>query len=141
MGLKSVQNGLVPTRFMCMLAHMVMLISLLIRRNEYVGSCDTVLYQNVNLLNNQFIIGLSISIGILAIELVTFITGITLFNTFQSLISTFLHSSAAISLSIMVFFKWCSVDFWYIFGFCSCIPFIFEIIFLIGIWLFKRTIN
>lgn len=32
MGLKSIKNGLVPSRFMCMMAHMVILISVLINR-------------------------------------------------------------------------------------------------------------
>ncbi|RNA01552.1 transmembrane protein -like [Brachionus plicatilis] len=83
MGLKSVRNGLVPSRFMCMMAHMVILISVLINREENVNSCDPVLYQDQSLLNTQFIVGLSISIGLLLFELVTFTLGITLFNSFQ----------------------------------------------------------
>jgi hypothetical protein len=56
-------------------------------------------------------------------------------------LATIFHSTATITLSCMVIYKWCSIELWIIFAICSCIPLFTEILFLFSICCFKRTVN
>ena len=114
----------------------------------------------------RFIIALSLSLVFLVIELISFMIGISLFNSLQCalcksllpmhlhkiwfklgenflhiFLATLFHSSAAIALSCMVLYQWCSYDYWPVFAINSCLPVIFEFFVIIGVWIFKRPIS
>ena len=107
------------------------------------------LFSSLSFFHQRFIIGLAISVALLVVELAIFLVGPSLFRNQVTFISkllekksremtsfiflaTILHSAGAISLSFMIFTRWCSVFYWPVFAVCSCIPFFIEIINAIG---------
>jgi len=88
--------------------------------------------------DTELIVGLSVTLGLFIIEFAGFFGGISMFMPTQSLLSISAHLSAAVTLSYFVFETWSCDMFWYVFGFCSCMPAIFEIFLMIGVLAFKK---
>ncbi|KAJ8320062.1 hypothetical protein KUTeg_001649, partial [Tegillarca granosa] len=113
-------NGLVPARFLTIIAHMIIVIVLFWSRDENI---------------KQLIIGLSVALGLFAIELIGFFGGITMFMSFQT---TAAHAAASIALVFFLFDYWPCDYYWYIFGFCSAFPGFTEILTMIGVGCFNQ---
>lgn len=131
----AVLNGLVPARFLTIVAHLILIIVLFWSRDDNVRACLPKYYTNAQYeqKDTQLIIGLSVSLGLFLLELIGFIGGLSMFLPTQGFISTAAHASAAITMVFFLFDQWCSDTFWYIFGFCSALPGVTEIIVLIGV--------
>ncbi|CAF2556542.1 unnamed protein product [Rotaria sp. Silwood2] len=124
-------NGIFA-RFTAMSAHLSILIMIFKERSQYVDFCGIPNDGQRKLTDDRFIIALSFSIVLLIIELIIFSLGPSLLRNKVTFATTLLHSTGAISLSLMVFTRWCSVSFWPVFAICSIIPFFIEIINAIG---------
>ncbi|KAK2144773.1 hypothetical protein LSH36_732g01050 [Paralvinella palmiformis] len=131
----AVLNGLVPARFLTIVAHLVLIIVLFWSRGDNVQACLPKYYTNTEYerKDTQLIIGLSVSLGLFLLELIGFIGGLSMFLPTQGFISTFSHASAAVSLAYFIQDSWECDTFWYIFSFCSCLPAIVEIIIFMGV--------
>ncbi|ELU12637.1 hypothetical protein CAPTEDRAFT_148161 [Capitella teleta] len=135
-------SGLVPARFLCMIAHLVLTIVILLSRDSNVKACLPLNYSpnEYDSKDTELIVGLSVALGLLVFELVGFMGGISMFMSSQAMISTTLHASAAVSLAYFIFDAWPCGHYWYIFGFCSAFPAVTEIFVMIGSFAFNKGI-
>ncbi|XP_025083756.1 transmembrane protein 107-like isoform X2 [Pomacea canaliculata] len=133
-------TGLVPARFLTIVAHLIIVIVIFWSRDENVRMClpETYTQDDYNQKDVQMIIGLSVTLGLFVLELIGFMGGLTMFFPFQSLLSTFAHTGAAVALSYFLFDAWPCDWYWYIFGFCSAFPAVTEIITILGILCFRK---
>ncbi|XP_067946475.1 transmembrane protein 107-like [Watersipora subatra] len=125
-------NSLIPTRFMLLIAHLVVTIVLFTSIDVNILACLPEGNNDIASKRVGFIAGLSVTIGLIAIELIGFISGMTMFMPTQDLISICAHCSAAISLSFFIFESWPCDWFWWIFVFCSVFPAVTEVLAIIG---------
>nr|XP_025037066.1 transmembrane protein 107 isoform X3 [Pelodiscus sinensis] len=87
---------------------------------------------------HRLVVALSVTLGLFAVELAGFLSGISMFNNTQSLLSTGAHASAAVALLFFLFEQWESSLYWWIFAFCSALPAAFEILLFVSVFGFKR---
>nr|XP_033781284.1 transmembrane protein 107 isoform X4 [Geotrypetes seraphini]XP_033781285.1 transmembrane protein 107 isoform X4 [Geotrypetes seraphini]XP_033781286.1 transmembrane protein 107 isoform X4 [Geotrypetes seraphini] len=124
-----VVNSLVPSRFLTLIAHLVIVITIFWSRVLPVHP------------SKIMIVALSVTLGLFAVELVGFLSGVSMFNNAQSLLypaALCAHCSASICLSFFVFQKWECFTYWYILGFCSALPACIEIILFIAVFGLKK---
>lgn len=135
-------SNLIPARFLTIISHFVMVTTILWARDENVKACLPWTYteEEYNRKDNQLIIGLSLAIVFVGIELIGFLSGISMFFPSQSLLSLIAHSSATIALAYFITDTWDCDLYWWIFGFCSALPVCSEIILLFGVLVLKKTI-
>ncbi|XP_072254982.1 transmembrane protein 107 [Pyxicephalus adspersus] len=126
----TVINGLIPARFLTLLAHMVIVITIFWSRGNNVLACLPVSYtqDQYNAADTEAAFG--------------FQSAYCLLPRFAfldiSLSALVAHCSASVSLSLFVSEKWECTDYWYIFGFCSAFPAFTEILIVIIVLGFKR---
>ncbi|XP_041378286.1 transmembrane protein 107-like [Gigantopelta aegis] len=132
-------SGLVPARFLTIVAHLIIVIVLFWSRDENIKMCLPETYTNDEYLakDKQLLIGLGVSLGLFVIEFLGFLAGISMFMPFQSLLSTCVHSGAAVALSYFLFDAWPCDWYWYVFGFCSAFPALTEIVTLFMVLRFR----
>ncbi|XP_077022023.1 transmembrane protein 107 isoform X4 [Tamandua tetradactyla] len=81
-------SGLVPSRFLTLMAHMVVVITLFWSRDSNIQACLPLKftpeeYENQDI---QLVAALSVTLGLFAVELAGFFSGVSMFNNTQSLI-------------------------------------------------------
>nr|XP_033781283.1 transmembrane protein 107 isoform X3 [Geotrypetes seraphini] len=135
-----VVNSLVPSRFLTLIAHLVIVITIFWSRENNVLACLPLTYtkEQYSSRDTEMIVALSVTLGLFAVELVGFLSGVSMFNNAQSLLSLCAHCSASICLSFFVFQKWECFTYWYILGFCSALPACIEIILFIAVFGLKK---
>uniref|UniRef100_A0A673ULF0 Transmembrane protein 107 n=1 Tax=Suricata suricatta TaxID=37032 RepID=A0A673ULF0_SURSU len=113
-------SGLVPSRFLTLLAHMVVVITLFWSRDSNIQACLPLTFtpEEYEKEDIQLLVALSVTLGLFAVELAGFFSGVSMFNSTQSLISIGAHSSASVALSFFIFERWECTTYWYIFIFC-----------------------
>ena len=84
-------------------------------------------------LSYRLTVALSVMIGLCSIEILSFISGLSLYSNLQSFLSIAFHLAAAISMLYFLFSRACSDQIWSIFATCSCLPFVTEIVTIIRI--------
>ncbi|KAM8974352.1 transmembrane protein 107 isoform 1-T1 [Pelodytes ibericus] len=133
-------NSLVPARFLTLTAHLVIVITIFWSRENNVLACLPVDYtqQEYSSRDTELIVALSVTLGMFLIEFAGFLSGVSMFNNTQSLLSAGAHASAAVALLFFLFEGWhCSV-YWWIMALCSVLPAFSEIIIFIAVLGFKR---
>ncbi|KAG8441505.1 hypothetical protein GDO86_007029 [Hymenochirus boettgeri] len=133
-------SSLVPSRFLTLTAHLVIVITIFWSRESNVLACLPLDYtsQQFTSRDTELIVALSVTLGMFAIEYAGFLSGISMFNNSQSLLSLTAHCSASVSLSLFVSEQWECTSYWYIFGFCSALPAFTEIVIFIAVIGWKR---
>ncbi|XP_062871685.1 transmembrane protein 107 like [Trichomycterus rosablanca] len=128
-------SNLVPARFLTLIAHLVIVIVILWSRENNVRACLPLFFtvDDYNTEDLRLVVGLSVTLGLSALELAGFFSGVSMFNNNQGLLSTACHASGAISLLFFLFEQWTCTLYWWIFSFCSVIPAIYEIILFIAV--------
>uniref|UniRef100_A0A8C0K1R2 Transmembrane protein 107 n=1 Tax=Canis lupus dingo TaxID=286419 RepID=A0A8C0K1R2_CANLU len=113
-------SGLVPSRFLTLLAHLVVVITLFWSRDSNVQACLPLTFtpEEYEQQDIQLVAALSVTLGLFAVELAGFFSGVSMFNSTQSLISIAAHCSASVALSFFIFERWECTTYWYIFVFC-----------------------
>ncbi|KAJ1527943.1 hypothetical protein ONE63_007876 [Megalurothrips usitatus] len=126
---KSFNNRLVPTRFLTLIAHFTIAVVALWAKDENVRASLPVDYTptDFSAKSNEMTVGLSLAIAFIALELIGFLSGVSFFMSFLSLISIAAHSSAAVLLAHFLFDVWNCEVYWWIFAFCSALPAILEV--------------
>ncbi|XP_052820733.1 transmembrane protein 107-like isoform X2 [Mya arenaria] len=127
-------TGLVPARFLTIISHLVLVIVIFWSRKPNIESCLPRSYTQAEYDEKdlQMIIALSVSLGLFAIELIGFLGGLTMFSSFQALLSTSAHAGAFVALSFYLFEIWPCSWYWYIFGLCSAFPGVTEVFAIIS---------
>lgn len=133
-------SGLMPARFLCLVAHLVITIMILWSREDNVRACLSREYtmNEFEAKDTELIIGLAISLGLFLIEFIGFFAGLSMFSYTQNAFSAILHAGAGIALVFFIFDLQCADDFWYIFAVCSVLPAILEVSTIVGVTCLKR---
>ncbi|XP_043820308.1 transmembrane protein 107 [Dromiciops gliroides] len=133
-------SGLVPSRFLTLLAHLVIVITIFWTRDINIQANLPLNFdpEDFEKEESKLVIALSITLCLFLIELIGFFSGVTMFNSTQSLFSIAVHCSATVSLAFFVFEGWEASTYWYIFTFCSVLPATTEIIMLITVFVLKK---
>ncbi|XP_043933216.1 transmembrane protein 107 isoform X2 [Protopterus annectens] len=123
-------SSLIPSRFLTLTAHLVIVITIFWSRENNVLACLPSSYsvEQYNSRDTEMIVALSVTLGMFVIELCGFFSGVSMFNNAQSLISISAHCSASVCLSFFVLHKWECWTYWYILSFCSALPAVIEVI-------------
>ncbi|KAM6453154.1 transmembrane protein 107 isoform 3-T13 [Liasis olivaceus] len=113
-------NGLVPSRFLTLTAHLVIVITIFWSRENNVRAslplqCTQAEYDSRD---TEMVVALSVTLGLFAVELAGFLSGVSMFNNAQSLLSTAAHASAGVTLLFFLFEQWDGSLYWWIFAFC-----------------------
>ncbi|XP_062969169.1 transmembrane protein 107 isoform X3 [Cynocephalus volans] len=107
-------SGLVPSRFLTLLAHLVVVITLFWSRDSNIQACLPLKFtpeeyekQDIHPFSLcRLVAALSVTLGLFAVELAGFLSGVSMFNSTQSLISIGAHCSASVALSFFIFERW-----------------------------------
>ncbi|XP_042594647.1 transmembrane protein 107 isoform X1 [Cyprinus carpio] len=131
----SALKSLVPARFLTLAAHLVIVITIFWSRDNNIQSCLPLEFteEQFRTEDTQLLVALSVTLGLFVIELAGFLSGVSMFNSNQALLSLISHSSACVSLSCFVFQQWPCWTYWIIFSFCSVIPALFEFFLLVSL--------
>ncbi|XP_069857466.1 transmembrane protein 107 isoform X3 [Dipodomys merriami] len=81
-------SGLVPSRFLTLLAHLVVVITLFWSRDSNIQACLPLRFtpEEYQKQDTQLVIALAVTLGLFAVELTGFLSGVSMFNSTQSLI-------------------------------------------------------
>lgn len=128
-------SGIVPARFLTIVAHVIILIILFWAKDDNIKQCLPTTYtqSEYDSKDTEMIIGLSVGLGLMLIELIGFIGGISMFMPFQSMLSVSAHCGACVSLAYFILWEMPCHRYWYIFGFSTAFPALTEIITFIQI--------
>jgi hypothetical protein len=77
-------------------------------------------------------------IGFCGIEILSILTGPSFYSYWQSLISAGFHSAGTIVLLYFLMERYCSDMIWPIFGACSIIPLLTEVITIFSVCFFRK---
>ncbi|NP_001090108.1 transmembrane protein 107 [Xenopus laevis] len=133
-------SSLVPSRFLTLTAHLVIVITIFWSRENNVLACLPINFtpQQFSSRDTELIIALSVTLGLFAVEYAGFLSGVSMFNKTQSLLSVGAHASATVSLLFFLFEGWDCSLYWWIMSFCSALPAVTEIIIFIAVFGWKR---
>ena len=154
-------TGLIPARFLTMIAHLVISITLFWTTDESVSACLPIDYtpEMFDDKKTQLTVALSLTVIFLAGELIGFMFGISMFIHLQGLLCNFLtvnicqfyhylvfrlatccHTSGAVATAFFMFESWPCYLYWYIWGFCSLLPFLTEIGVVLFVFVIRKTL-
>ncbi|CAK6982692.1 transmembrane protein 107 like isoform X3 [Scomber scombrus] len=68
---------------------------------------------------HRLVVALAVTLGLFAIELAGFFSGVSMFNSSQGLLSTGVHASASVALLFFLFEQWECDIYWWILAICS----------------------
>jgi len=107
-------KGLIPARFLVMIAHLVIIITMFWSLTPNVQACLPVPYtaEEFNNAETFLIVLLSITLGLFCVELGGFMSGVSMFNVSQSLLSVAAHAGACVALSFFLFDEYACSDYW-----------------------------
>ncbi|XP_060111608.1 transmembrane protein 107 isoform X1 [Heteronotia binoei] len=133
-------NGLVPSRFLTLTAHLVIVITLFwSRENNVRASLPLQFTQEAYVKQDtEMVVALSVTLGLFAVELAGFLSGVSMFNHLQGLLSTGAHAVAALTLVFFLFEQWDGSQYWWIFAFCSALPAAVEVLLFISVFGLKK---
>ncbi|KAK3928452.1 Transmembrane protein 107 [Frankliniella fusca] len=122
-------NRLVPTRFLTLIAHFTIAVIALWAKDENVKASLPAEHTAGDFNNKSYemTVGLSLAIAFIGLELIGFLSGVSFFMPFISLISIAAHSSASVLLAHFLFDVWNCDVYWWIFSLCSALPAVLEI--------------
>ncbi|KAJ9583497.1 hypothetical protein L9F63_022160 [Diploptera punctata] len=134
-------EGLIPARFLTLTAHLTIVIVVLWAREENVKACLPFEYSasDYSRKDTEMQAGLGVAIVLIGFELLTFLTGVTMFMPSTALISIAAHSSASVLLAYFLFDEWDCNLYWWVFGWCSMLPALVDATVAIGVIGLKKT--
>ncbi|XP_066497688.1 transmembrane protein 107 [Hoplias malabaricus] len=136
----SVINSLVPARFLTLTAHLVIVITIFWSRDNNIRACLPLDFTDEQYRNEEtrLVIALSVTLGLFAVELIGFFSGVTMFKSNQGLLSVAAHCTASVCLSFFVFQQWECWTYWIIFAFCSVVPALGELVQIVAVLGLKK---
>ncbi|PWA23936.1 hypothetical protein CCH79_00010980 [Gambusia affinis] len=152
----SAVSSLVPARFLTLIAHLVIVITIFWSREYNVKACLPLDFtqEQYDTEDKKLVVGLAVTLGLFAIELTGFFSGqqesmpVAQWLYFSFYLSSGIvtstggslpfaalaaHCCASVSLSFFVFEKWECWTYWVIFACCSVVPAFVEILLFIAV--------
>ncbi|KAK3858977.1 hypothetical protein Pcinc_034867 [Petrolisthes cinctipes] len=135
-------TGLIPARFLTLTSHLVLLITILISREENVLACLPADYtqQQYKTRDAEFLGGLVAGIALTALEFIGFLTGVSMFTGLPALLSLTCHSGASVALAYMVVDVWDCHLYWWVFGLASVLPAVVEVLVFVNVLMLKKNV-
>ncbi|XP_045125634.1 transmembrane protein 107-like [Portunus trituberculatus] len=135
-------TGLIPARFLTLTSHLVLLVTILMAREENVLACLPVEYSSseYSLRDGEFLGGLVAGIALTALELIGFITGVSMFASLPSIVSIACHSGASVSLAYLVLDSWDCQLYWWVFALTSVLPALVEVGVMVNVLMLKKNV-
>ncbi|XP_074081664.1 transmembrane protein 107 isoform X3 [Macrotis lagotis] len=126
-------SGLVPSRFLTLLAHLVIVVIIFWTREDNVLASLPRYYsrEDYDSEDLKLVTALSVTLGLFLVELAGFFSGVSMFNSTQSLFSIAAHCCAAVTLAFFVF------EAWECFTYCV-LPACTEVIMFIDVFVLKK---
>ncbi|KAK9513831.1 hypothetical protein VZT92_027334 [Zoarces viviparus] len=136
----SAVSSLVPARFLTIIAHLVIVITIFWSRGNNVKACLPLDFtqEQYDDEDRKLVVALAVTLGLFAIELAGFFSGVSMFNFSQGLLSTGVHASASVALLFFLFEQWECDIYWRILAFCSVLPAFVEILLFIAVFGLKK---
>ncbi|CAG6015382.1 transmembrane protein 107 like isoform 2-T2 [Menidia menidia] len=136
----SAVSSLVPARFLTITAHLVIVITIFWSRENNVKASLPLDFtqEEYETEDRKLVVALAVTLGLFAIELAGFFSGVSMFNCSQGILSLTVHCSASVSLSFFVFEKWECWTYWVIFSTCSVLPAFVEVLLFIAVFGLKK---
>ncbi|XP_012562629.1 transmembrane protein 107 [Hydra vulgaris] len=133
-------GSFIPVRFLALISHFVILVTVFWSLDITLKTCLLTGYTDQEYADQErkLTIGFSISIALFIFEMLSFLSGVSMFHSSVAMISIITHVSASISLSMFVLEYWTCDRFWYIFGFCSAFPASLELVTLMLFMICKK---
>ncbi|CAG9831258.1 unnamed protein product [Diabrotica balteata] len=136
-------SGLIPARFLILVAHFIICVTLLWNKEESVSAClmgqmHLELEKIHGSYLTQWVTGLSLMITFLCIEMLAFVLGLTMFDSNSALLSVTGHATSSIFLTGLILNGWQCDWFWMIFSFGSVLPFAYDTIISMGILIGRK---
>ena len=72
-------------------------------------------------------------IGLAGLEIASLVLGVSIYSNMQNFVAAAFHMGASVALLCFMFAHACVDNVWIIFGVCSCVPFLAEIVALFRI--------
>nr|XP_046256643.1 transmembrane protein 107-like isoform X3 [Scatophagus argus] len=133
----SAVSSLVPARFLTIIAHLVIVITIFWSRENNVKACLPLEFTQEQYDNEdrKLVVALAVTLGLFAIELAGFFSGVSMFNCSQA---TGVHASASVALLFFLFEQWECDIYWWILAICSVLPAFVEILLFIAVFGLKK---
>ena len=130
------------SRFLTLISHFVLTLTVLMGREENVLACLPLDHTELDLTrkDTELAAGLGVTIALLGIEMIGFMSGLTMFSPLQSLLSIGTHATATIALAYLLLDIWDCDLFWWIFSVCSCFPAVVELTIIVGVLGLKKHV-
>ena len=135
-------SGLVPTRFLTLIGHLVLVITILLSREDNVRACLPFEHSEREFDRKEVELsaGLGVAIGLLVLELLGLLSGLSMFAPTVTLLSIAAHATACVALAYFALDVWDCNLYWWIFGFCSALPAFAEMLLMISVLGMKRNL-
>ena len=126
---------------MTMISHLILCVTVLLSRDANVLACLPFDHkpEEYSRKNIELAAGLSVAIGLLGIEFIGFLSGLTMFSSSVALLSIITHATASVAMGYFALDVWDCNLYWWIFTFCSVLPALVEIFVMIGVLGLKRS--
>ncbi|KAG7474189.1 hypothetical protein JOB18_003484 [Solea senegalensis] len=136
----SAVSSIVPARFLTIIAHLVIVITIFWSRDNNVKACLPLDFtqEQYDTEDRKLVVALGVTLGLFAIELAGFFSGVSMFNCSQSLLSIGVHASASVALIFFLFEQWECDIYWWILAICSVLPAFVEILLFIAVFGLKK---
>ncbi|XP_059574987.1 transmembrane protein 107 isoform X3 [Alligator mississippiensis] len=132
--------ALVPWRFLALVAHLVIVIGAFWAREDNVRASLPLDHtpEEYGRRDTELVVALSVTLGLFAVELAGFLSGVSMFNPLQGLLSCGAHVGAALALLFVLFEQWDSATYWGIFACGSALPAAGEILLFVSVFGLKK---
>ncbi|XP_029360693.1 transmembrane protein 107 like isoform X1 [Echeneis naucrates] len=136
----SAVSSLVPARFLTIIAHLVIVITIFWSRENNVKASLPLEFtqEEYDYEDRRLVVALAVTLGLFAVELAGFFSGVSMFNSSQGLLSTGVHASASVALLFFLFEQWGCDNYWGILAICSVLPAFVEILLFIAVFGLKK---
>lgn len=140
---ENMPNSLIPLRFMALMGHFVIVIVIFWSRDDVVRVCvdwdsPDSLSQQSQAKSVEMTTAFSLSITFVSIEILCFLSGLTMFYQLHCFFSFLCHTLACIGLGIFVIDSWECGLVWWIFALFTFLPGFAEILIFSSIIFCKR---
>jgi hypothetical protein len=128
-------SGFVPARFLILVAHFVLLVVLLIDRDENIKACLPLDFaaEDYDRKDAELAAGLAVALALIFVELAGFLSGVSMFSPSVALLSMAAHASASVALAYFCLDVWDCNLYWWVFSLCSVLPALAELMLTLAI--------
>ncbi|XP_064357167.1 transmembrane protein 107 isoform X2 [Dromaius novaehollandiae] len=115
---------LVPARFLALTAHLVTVLTILWARDPHVLASLPLEFspEEYARVDTELLVALGVTLGLLALELGGFLSGLSMFHRPQALLSAMAHGGTTLALLLFLAERWDCGAYWGLLGAGSALP-------------------